>query len=686
MSLPQVPNAPNQTDGPVDSLIVTDRDIDRAVLLLKLPQDSFGPYDGGSARREVLKSMQRLDVAACPGSGKTTVLVTKLAALAEKWPYRTRGICALSHTNVARREIETRLCSTMVGRRLVAFPHYVGTIHGFVNQFLAIPWLRSQGYPIKFIDSDICERKRWTNLPYGTRKYLENKNLDKSAFRIIDPDFNLQKKTGELPFGTQAETYEHLRSACQKGALAGYHCFDDMFVWATAALEKMPSLGEVIRDRFPVLLIDEAQDNSEQQSEILHRIFQHGCGPVVCQRFGDENQAIFDTSFGSSEATTNKFPSETVRKDLPDSHRFGQKIADLANPLGLVTQNLNGRGPKDNLLVDGLGEAKHTIFIFNEDSATEVLDAYGQLLLSTFSTYGTKQGTFVAAGQVHTTPVSSSPQQFPHHVGNYWPQYRPELASKEPRPKSFVECVGAGASALRTSGEAHSCVNKIADAILQLSRLLDQSNKVLRCNANHHRYVLKLVAGTDAHEPYIDLTASFTTGDQVLTRESWHTKWKSVALEIAKAISKTEVPNIETENYLEWKEPSSNHPASLTVEKKSVDNEYTYSQGERTVAIRVGSIHSAKGETHAAMLVLETYWYAHNLADLLPWLCGEKIGGATANKRQKTRLKVHYVAMTRPTHLLCLAMHRRNFIGENGNLDQDRVKKLLNRGWQVVEI
>ena len=141
------------SEGTFELPTVTDEDICRASRLLGLPVDAFYGTDGTDPRQEVLKCMDSVDVAACPGSGKTTLLVAKLAILAEKWQYRTRGICVLSHTNAARHEIEKHLGNTAAGRRLLDYPHYIGTIHGFVNEFLAAPWLRSRGYTIKMIDT-----------------------------------------------------------------------------------------------------------------------------------------------------------------------------------------------------------------------------------------------------------------------------------------------------------------------------------------------------------------------------------------------------------------------------------------------------------------------------------------------------------------------------------------------------
>lgn len=66
------------------------------------------------ARQSFLKRSGTFDVSACPGSGKTTLVVAKLAIMARKWPHKTSGICVLSHTNVAREEIQNKLGHTPV--------------------------------------------------------------------------------------------------------------------------------------------------------------------------------------------------------------------------------------------------------------------------------------------------------------------------------------------------------------------------------------------------------------------------------------------------------------------------------------------------------------------------------------------------------------------------------------------
>ena len=111
---------------------VTEDDAEWASNQLQLPNNAFRGHDGNDPRLEVLKNNASLDIEACPGSGKTTLLVAKLAVLARKWQYKSQGICVLSHTNVARREIEQKLGNTKEGKQLLSYPHFVGTIHSLV--------------------------------------------------------------------------------------------------------------------------------------------------------------------------------------------------------------------------------------------------------------------------------------------------------------------------------------------------------------------------------------------------------------------------------------------------------------------------------------------------------------------------------------------------------------------------
>ena len=85
--------------------------------------------------REVIRCWESTDVLACPGSGKTTVLLAKLKLLADRMPFEDgSGICVLSHTNVAVNEIKEKLPA--YNDKLLNYPNYIGTIQSFVDKYI----------------------------------------------------------------------------------------------------------------------------------------------------------------------------------------------------------------------------------------------------------------------------------------------------------------------------------------------------------------------------------------------------------------------------------------------------------------------------------------------------------------------------------------------------------------------
>ncbi|HCA5311605.1 TPA: hypothetical protein MW274_003714, partial [Acinetobacter baumannii] len=87
----------------------------------------------------------------------------------------------------------------------------------------------------------------------------------------------------------------------------------------------------------------------------------------------------------------------------------------------------------------------------------------------------------------------------------------------------------------------------------------------------------------------------------------------------------------------------------------SIGNEtekFSFVIDDSKIDIGISTIHKAKGETHTATLVLETYRNGYDINQLLPLLKGDKCKGHVVKK------KLLYVGMTRPTHLLCLALHK----------------------------
>jgi DNA helicase-2/ATP-dependent DNA helicase PcrA len=653
---------------------VLDGDIAWACSALGLPGTAFSGHDGKDPRLVVVKSLNSLDVEACPGSGKTTLLVAKLAILARHWTARRRGICVLSHTNVARREIENQLGNTPEGKRLLSYPHFVGTIHGFVNEFLAIPWIRSKPLPVRMVDDDVCLRRRLGKLPGKTRYALNSGGLDHNVLRLAGTDFSLRPipwGKGFLSAGTP--TYEALKTACRESCQEGFFCHDEMFLWARELLERVPQMAESLRGRFPLLFLDEVQDTSEEQSALLFRIFMQGGSSVIRQRFGDSNQAVYQYSGQNGGAETDPFPEVNLRMPIPNSYRFGQQIADFANPLALVPHGLVGLGPRLDVISTDVN-GKHAIFLFDDLTVGDVLSCYASYLIDLFSAQELQMGTFTAVGAVHR---SDKDDKVPRYIPHYWSTYDPDLAAVEPRPRTFLQYVAVGRRLARASGEAHHVVEKIADGVLRLASILNPLAD-LSGRKRKHRCIRELLfKQPETDQTYLGIVTALIAGDADAAPEEWAQKWVPQITRVASAIAgKTEASD-GAADFLALKMAGCTGQQQSSASQR--DNVYRFPPENPKVHVRVGSIHSVKGETHTATLVVDTFYKKHNLIALKPWLTGANSGKGSEKTENISRLKQHYVGMTRPSHLLCLAMR------EDSLLDGD-LSRFKGRQWRVGRV
>lgn len=638
---------------------VTDEDISWACKIMRLPADAFAGPDGTDARLPTLRRLDTVDIEACPGSGKTTLLVAKLAILARHWRSSSTGLCVLSHTNAARDEIASKLGASSEGRALLAYPHFVGTIHGFINEFLALPYLRSRGNPIVAIDNDIATRRRWKRLSTGARYAIQSKNPNKEHSTYCtygEPDYG-GGKLDLLGLAPHTPTYGELKDACKATSEEGFFCFDEMFVWARELLRVRPEAAQDIRARFPLLFMDEVQDNSEMQSSILHSIFMNAPSPVTRQRFGDSNQAIYDSPQGEG-AKTDPFPGP-MKVDLPNSFRFGQQIADLSDPLGVAPQGLVGRAE------DGFAP---TIFLFDDNSVRSVLPQYGKLLISCFASDELSGGSFVAVAGVHT---GEEEDHLPRRMGHYVPSYDPSISRRTASPASMCQFVRLGSRDARLAAHSGPLVRSVAEGLL---RLLEVSGVEVEMSATRspHRRILETLEALDKSEAYLVLQDYLVREATTLTPEVWNDRLLKVFSRIFKELTAGDLSAAGVK-FLAWDEDL---PAQDTTLGASV-NLFRHEENGSSVSVRLGSIHSVKGETHDATLVLDSYMRDHHLRALKPWLLGTKTGGTGASDPIKKRMRLHYVGMTRPRRLLCLAMRA-------DSLADAEMAVLQKRGWNLV--
>ena len=670
-----------------ESLIpeITDDDIDWVCSLMGL--DVFD-----EPRRAYLKCRTTVDVSACPGSGKTTLIVAKLAILARKWPHRTKGICVLSHTNVAREQIEHRLGRTVAGQRLLTYPHFIDTIHGFVNRFLALPWLYSNGYPSPTIDDDVTTAYRRGVLGnkdyWSVQSFLDKKYTDFDSLRICGRDLSFDLRGKPFPANPSAQSFQHAKRAIEAAAKAGYFCYDEMFVWASALLEDQKHLPVWLAHRFPLVIIDEMQDTSERQASFLNSVFPRNSDKIVVQRVGDPNQEIFDLP-ESGSSTTEPFPDPDPTRCLgiPNSYRFGAEIAALASPFAVYpvgTGGLSGIGPKGPGIA--VQERRHAVFVFPDGSTDGVLKAYAKHALAVLGDELLTKGTVTAVGHIHQDDpeVVAGHAHYPKSVGHYWGGYAAEISRKDPNPRTFAQYVRAAQGLVSDGRVLSPGVEKIASGTLELARRFGDIGDVKRKARTHRAVVDALDSNAVALAAYRDFLRLFLAARAPLSEDEWPSHRERI-IAVATALCMGETDTYKVEKFLAW--PKDDPSLNAAVASPSGDvglNIFRVSDDCGTIDIRLGSIHSVKGQTHLATLLLSTYWHDHSAKRIMPWLLGENVNGTSAGKQDKQRLLHTYVAMTRPSHLLCIAVPRLALGGEK-EIDRN-IEKLKERGWRVAEI
>lgn len=113
---------------------------------------------------------------------------------------------------------------------------------------------------------------------------------------------------------------------------AGLLDFDDLVSRAATILAEHPDVADRLRQRWPFVLEDEAQDSTPLQEEMLSRI----AGPDGnWVRVGDPNQAIMGTFTASDPDYFRRFleREDVIPRDLPNSGRSSRRIINLANHL-----------------------------------------------------------------------------------------------------------------------------------------------------------------------------------------------------------------------------------------------------------------------------------------------------------------------------------------------------------------
>ena len=286
------------------------------------------------------------------GSGKTRVITFRIAHMLDMGIPQSQ-ILALTFTNKAAKEMEDRV-KELTGRKLQNLT--VSTFHAFGVRVLRQD-IDKLGYRENFSIYDETDR---TALIKECGRELQFSPDAMDIYKISQLFSNI--KTGRKNWQGENDMYRQFYESYQEGLkLFNAVDFDDLIVLPIKLFREHPEVLARYRERYKYIMVDEFQDTSHQQYELMHLLADQNVAVV-----GDDDQSIYSWRGADYQNIINfekDFKVTEIR--LEQNYRSTGTILDAAN--GVISHNTNR---KDKKLWSGKGEGK-PIEIFMPQNETE---------------------------------------------------------------------------------------------------------------------------------------------------------------------------------------------------------------------------------------------------------------------------------------------------------------------------
>ncbi|AUC11323.1 hypothetical protein BLX90_13250 [Rhizobium sp. Y9] len=396
-------------------------------LLAELGNELGGCDFTDPSQIEFLTERKSCDVQAAPGNGKTTLVAAKLALISRNWTSSRQGLCVISHTNAARTEVEDLISGHPTAARFKAYPHFIGTVTGFIHQYLALPYLRGLGWNLRQIDDDAFEAEALRRYPsyWALQNHAERAGTTVAKWvgkLTLDSSFDDARQSPESLIVQRQKGQHGADTHCGKalGKLkasmvrSGLFRYADMTALAWRALRENPALPGRLRARFPLVILDEAQDTNGDQLRLLEHLFSDG--GTAFQRLGDSNQTLYEDD-GVAPIYW-KPGADCIPLDA--SRRFGCEIAGFASRLTTrQTQTIVGLGKRPPLRL---------LYLFDEATVGKVLAAFSKEAKGLWKDHCGSREVWAVASR-HKIARKKGPWQ-PKSLVDYHPAYRSETGSR----------------------------------------------------------------------------------------------------------------------------------------------------------------------------------------------------------------------------------------------------------------
>jgi DNA helicase-2/ATP-dependent DNA helicase PcrA len=524
---------------------------------------------------------------------------------------------------------------------------------------------------LKVLNQDVFDKQ----IKHSVDEYLSSISISYSRRKI----FNTEGADAFVADWNKATNRRWLgvKQAIEIVLAKGITSFQQAYSFADDYVTFYPEVLNVLRNRFRFVFVDEAQDLNSIQLEIIDKIFNAGKSSTKVQRIGDKNQSIYGSGAKVKVHCDWITRGEEKRSKIKDlmisgSNRLTEEVATIVDCLVL------DRKPEKYKVI-GLRTLpkpiKPRLIVYSLENCTKVVERFGEII----------------NGMQESGDIPKNPKH-PFKVVAWSAVWNVERTSPDKlRLENFVPY----SKEEKSKREYHDSLAKyfhFYDRKDKTMRAITQSLKCGICEAMNLQGLRKkgVINGKDISKMYsvADLEQSLEELEQnfngvssrfrqvlfdcgILTiREEAQVAYSLLARFILEEFSSWfgfEANGLVREFIGEWK----SYPIAIEPEVSCLP-------------IEVGTIHSAKGQTHCATLYIETVFHSFETEKIVAPLYKEAHGlvlGPRKSKkpeaevRKKEALKMLYVGFSRPTHLLCFAVLETNVKGT--------LQKFHDAGWEI---
>ena len=551
-----------------------------------------------------LEAEGRVIVRACPGSGKTYSVATKLLSYLDNWDRYHQGVAVLSFTNVASDEIYKKAFLLNKGIGKLDYPHYIGTVDSFINEFIVLRY----GY-LKTHDKVrpiIALSDNW-KLPYRywrTECYRKGcvDNIEKFQWGI-DNKFYKEKEVVacELHGKSRLLPCQQYKVMLMKKNIIFQN---EVASFAYRLLKGYPMIAKAIVERFPVIIIDEAQDTSEEQMAVFDLLTEAGIKSIFL--VGDPDQAIYEWRNASPECFKKKIGADSWDLiELTGNFRSSQHIC---NATSWFSATLQGQSANE-AMGDYKDESQKPILLLtNGNTEKEVIEFFLKKCRSMEIEIKSDKVAVLTRGRIHSDT----------DINDLWKSKEIELIAKA----AYEWKCGSRKKACSdmTKASFRILIGEETDEYLMSKKIREYTDE-----DNWKDFIIDVFCGL----PNIDLGIA-----------EWVSQLANLYIDILQKYDFKIAEGTNIKDIFKIKMRDKSNPEFKDIPLKNYFEKKT--SGDYTKS----SIHGVKGETYDAVLI---YVKSKTGKTLTPKFLME-------GDLEDELMRIAYVAMTRPRRLLMIAM------------------------------